>query len=61
MLIDEDIGFLEKVFGYQTRVSHQVFLQLIGEKNYNFVEPHRIRMAVYTHLKELLIQQGDNY
>ena len=61
MLVDEDIGFLEKVFGYQTRVSSHVFLQLLLKPNYHFLEPHRIRMIVYSELKELLIQAGDAY
>ena len=37
VLIDDDVGFLERMFGYQTRVRAEYFQQLLVEKNYIFL------------------------
>ena len=46
VLADEDIGFVEKVFGFQTRISCEVFSQTLSKDHYNFLQPHCIRSMV---------------
>ena len=62
VLTDDDIGFLEKVFGVQTRLSYALFKQtLMTPAAKLFLQPHAIRMLVYQDLKELLLEAGDDY
>ena len=56
VLKDDDIGFQEKIFGYQTRVSQSVFIQSLLKDNYSFMEPHSIRLMVQQQLTELTAQ-----
>ena len=55
VLSDDDIGFVEKVFGFQTRVSSQVFSQSLIESHYCFLQPHCIRSMVKQQLTELIV------
>ena len=56
VLQDEDIGFLEKIFGFQTRVSASVFIHSLQKDNYSFMQPHKIRLMVQQQLTELTAQ-----
>lgn len=49
LLTDEDLGFVEKVFGYQTRISTEVFIEVLLKEKH-FLQPYRLRQLVATHL-----------
>lgn len=57
MLADEDIGLVEKVFGYQTRISHELFIESLKGANAEFLRPSSIRCMVRQHLTELLVNR----
>ena len=47
-LYDDDVtGFVERVFDTNSRISQAVFKQVMFEKYYDFLQPHRIRALVY--------------
>jgi len=46
ILEDVDIGFLEKIFGFHTRVTSTEFIQSMTKKNYNYLQPHCVRLMV---------------
>lgn len=54
VLEDVDIGFLEKVFGFHTRVTSTTFIQSMAQQNYNYLQPHCIRLMVAQQLTEHL-------
>ena len=59
VLEDDDVGFIEKVFEFQTRISRDIFLEKLSKEYYGFLQPHSIRFKVRQHLKELL--EGAEY
>ena len=51
---EEDIGFLDVVFGVQSWKDQEDFNQDLFDHHYRFLQPHRIRQMVYVRLMSLL-------
>ena len=58
---DQDIGFAEKLFKFQTRISQTEFISSMAKENYNFLQPHNIRLMVAQQLTEQLANQTEDY
>ena len=58
---DQDIGFVEKVFEFQTRITQATFIQKLSKQNYNFLQPHNIRLMVSQQLTEKLANLTEEY
>ena len=50
VLDDEDIGFIEKLYGFKTRMSSEEFEEALAKDHYYFLQPHMIRVSVMGHL-----------
>ena len=50
ILDDPDIGFVEKVFGFKSRMPSAEFVKNISKENSHYLRPHNIRIMVHSQL-----------